>query len=874
MKSMCLLPLEACFDPQVAGGKAAGLAKLLRAGFRVPPGFCLTTTAYREFIQQAGIGHQLDWQRVAKLPPQDRATAVASSQMQLLAGGWPSWLLADLQAELNRYSLPDGSCWAVRSSATHEDTAEASCAGQYRTELGVTTAGIPPAIVRCWASLWEPRALEYLDRTAGVHAVPSMGVVIQTMVDARAAGVAFSLHPLTHHPHHVVINAVPGLAEPLVAGRMRPDEYVISADERGKPATVLRRHVVTKRSALRVGRDGLVIESLSASEAEQPALTDAEVFALAQIVKNVERVFQQPVDVEWAFSRNGLWLLLQARPISVSGRTDVLTDDMCDWSRANLKETLPELPSPLGMSFLKKFMEDFIVRHYRELGCTIPAGLSSVRVIQGRPYINVTLTQWCLKQLGGRPELVIEQMGGSGSVPPWLPAPLPPYRLARAALAMHRAIQRAAKRAPTWFVALKRTAQAEQEQVTADLPTHELLARLERWGRDLHEGECTFAIVSGVGQALHAFDRLLPRWLGPEWRSLLNAALQGQTTIISAKQIRWLLEIAEHACREDQARNVFLSPLWDPTSYRTQLSGSACLQELDRFLAEYGHRAIGESDLMSPRFGEDPSYVLEVIRAHVQLPPKETAEQLAARQEQNRITALAHIRRRFGRKYHRWVIFCWWYRRLCRAMALREGNRHALMHYAAATRHLALTLGRRMATEGRLSSPGDIFFLTLEEYKGLGKEPAADWQAVVAERRAARAAHQGSSVPDFVSSLSGLVPDGDEPSEGASVLRGISISTGTVEGIVRPLRMAADIKKVRRGDIVVTPVIDPGMAIVFGLAGGLIAEMGGTLSHGSIIAREYGIPAVVNVPHVMRLLTDGDRVILNATQGTVRKVRT
>src|SRR5687767_1149980 len=116
MKSMCLLPLEACLDPQVAGGKAAGLAKLLRAGFRVPSGFCLTTTAYHEFIQQVGIVHQLEWQRVGKLPPQDRATAVASSQMQLLAGGWPPWLLADLQTELNRYSLPDGSCWAVRSS--------------------------------------------------------------------------------------------------------------------------------------------------------------------------------------------------------------------------------------------------------------------------------------------------------------------------------------------------------------------------------------------------------------------------------------------------------------------------------------------------------------------------------------------------------------------------------------------------------------------------------------------------------------------------------------------------------------------------------------------------------------------------------------
>ena len=178
-----------------------------------------------------------------------------------------------------------------------------------------------------------------------------------------------------------------------------------------------------------------------------------------------------------------------------------------------------------------------------------------------------------------------------------------------------------------------------------------------------------------------------------DWRSLLNAALQGQTTIISAGQIRGLAEIGDRACQEAKATRFFSGDIMEPQLYREQLSGTVCLEAFDTFLGEYGHRAIGESDMMAPRFSEDPSYLLEVIRAHVQQPPSETAQCMALKQEDNRVAALAEIRQRCGWKYYRWVIFRWWHRRLCRALALRESNRHALMYYAAVTRRLALALG-------------------------------------------------------------------------------------------------------------------------------------------------------------------------------------
>ncbi|MGH7258354.1 MAG: PEP/pyruvate-binding domain-containing protein [Nitrospiraceae bacterium] len=868
MRPPRILPLEACLDPSVVGGKAAGLARLLRTEFLVPPGFCLTTAAYHEFLHHTGIESE-HWRRVSALLTNERLMALVSVKTRVLATSWPSELLTDLQSELRRAPIAPGLRWAVRSSETHEDMKQASFAGLCRTELGVAREEVPQAILRCWASLWEPRVVNYLREKAHGPEFPAMAIVVQAMVKARAAGVAFSRHPVTGHPNHVVINAVPGLAEPLVAGRVWPDEYVVALQETPE---VTRRHIAYKREALHVADQGLVTEILDDATADKPSITDEEARNLTTVVKRVELEYRQPIDVEWAIDERGLWLL-QARPMTASDRHEVLTNDRCDWSRANFKETLPEVPSPLGLSFLQQFMEDFIIRHYRELGCVIPAGVSSVRIMDGRPYINVTLLQACLSQLGGQPELVTEQMGGDGHVPPWLPSPLPIWKRLKAALAMHRTIQRAAKRAPSWFAELRQNAHIELGEITSDLTAQELFDRIDRLSRYLRAGESTFAIVAGVGQALQVFGALLPPWLGKDWRSLLNAALQGQTTIISAGQIRGLSEIADRARQEAKATQFFLATSWNPSSYREQLSGTVCLEAFDAFLGEYGHRAIGESDMMTPRFSEDPTYLLQIIRAHVQQPPSQTAQHMAQKQEDNRMSAVAEIKQRCGWKYHRWVIFRWWYGRLCRALALRESNRHALMYYAAVTRCLALALGRRLRSAGRLSSADDVFFLTTDEFRLLSEESARNWKALVGERRSEHTAFAAVTVPDFIPSR-GRVPRCDAAGvDEDGLFRGISISAGFAEGTVRLIQGPEDIGKVQRGDIVVTSILDPGMVTFLGLAGGVITEMGGTLSHGAIIAREYGIPAVVNVSQATRLLKDGDRVSINCIEGTVRKAR-
>jgi pyruvate,water dikinase len=216
-------------------------------------------------------------------------------------------------------------------------------------------------------------------------------------------------------------------------------------------------------------------------------------------------------------------------------------------------------------------------------------------------------------------------------------------------------------------------------------------------------------------------------------------------------------------------------------------------------------------------------------------------------------------------------MFSWWHRRLCRYLELRETNRHALMHFIACARHVATSVGSTLAASGVLQSRDDIFFLTLDEIKAVASGTAGDWQGIVAARREEWESHATQSVPDTViGSAEGTVDEGGR-SDGS--LRGLPISAGYAEGPVCLLLSPNDMKKVKRGDILVAPVIDPGMAPLMGLAAGLVVEMGGTLSHGAIIAREYGLPALANVQEVTHLLKDGERVAVDATAGEIKRLK-
>lgn len=870
MTAPFILPLTGCTDPSLAGRKAVGLSRLHAAGFPVPPGICITTAAYRQCLNRQNFSASERWGLVNRRDGHERRAALAECHA-VIAGLDLSPLAAQCRELLSALDPASTGPWAVRSSATNEDTVRASFAGLYRTKLGVPSAELEVAIKELWASIWDERVVAYHEKSETSAEPPAMAVVIQPMVDAEAAGVAYSIHPVTGRSTNVVIDAVFGLGAPLVDGRATPDHFVVEMTGEGEPVGLSKRVVADKTERLSIDGRRLRIDLLPTSRRKEAALSTEQVLTLARVVKRVERLFEYPVDLEWAFDARQLWLL-QARPITAVRSAPELTNDDCEWSRANFKETMPEVPSPMGLSFLKHFMDAYIIAHYRRLGCRIPQGLSSVRTLYGRPYLNVTLFHSLVAQLGGDPSLNPEQMGGEPLRTKPAVKRIGLLAFVRAGWLMLREMRRVVKNGPGYFAEMKALASTYHRERIGHLSLEELGKSLDELGRWLDRREVTFGIAAGVGQCLQTFSLLLPRWLGADWRSLLNAALQGQGTVISAQQIMRLAELVTCARAEETVTRLLLRESSNGRSYREFLQGTKFLTSFERYLEDFGHRGLGESDVMSPRFADRPEALLGVITIQLR-GPDTTSVDIAARQRQARDNALTAIKARCGWRIDRWLMFGWWYRRLCRFFALREANRHHLMYYSTAARNLLLRLGACLVERGIFTAPDDVFFLTMQERADLSSGSTRDWAGIVKSRRAEWDRWSRLEVPDTIRDWESAVRGNQHQTEKASdgMLRGIPISPGFVTGPTRLIRTASDWSKVRAGDILVASVIDPGMAPLFGIAAGIVVEMGGTLSHGAIIAREYGLPAVANVSRVTELVVDGERITLDAATGEVRR---
>lgn len=863
-----ILPLSQCCDTDLTGGKAVGLAQLIAAGFPVPQGFCITAEAYTQCLHESGFRVEEEWQKACALSGNERASALADCRDRIRQAE-TSHLAVQWRTALHTLGQPPSERWAVRSSATNEDTAHTSFAGLCRTHLGVVLSGIEVAIKELWTSLWEERVVSYTAHWSD-KAAPKMAVIIQPMVDARSAGVAYSIHPVTGRSNQVTINAVPGLAAPLVDGTVKPDQYVVEVTEKGTPTRIRKRNLARKSEHLTISKEGLRTDPLDDASQDRSSLTNDQVFSLARTTKEVEEAFGYPMDLEWAFDTEQLWLV-QARPITAVRPSTDLTNDDCEWSRTNFKETLPELPSLLSLSFLERFMDRHILSHYRRLGCHIPDGLTSVRVLRGRPYLNVTLFHILIAQLRGDPSLNAEQMGGEPLQTFPTVEPLHGVAFFRALWMMWAEMRRVERSGPRVFQDMKNLATTYRRERILHLSVEELVPELDKLGPWLEGREVTFGIAGGVGQCLQLFSRFLPRWLGSDWRSLLNAALQGQGTVISAQQIFRLAELTDIA-RDETAAGAFLrSEPWEPLRFRKALDGTKFLRAFDSYLEDYGHRAVGESDVMSPRLADNPASILTILRTQL-LSGCLSQKSILLRQDHARTAALTEMKQRIGWRYHRWIVFMWCYRRLCRFFALREANRHHLMYYSTAIRTLLIRLGELLVEQGLLHKADDIFFLTINDRTDLLAGSTRNWKAVIKARRAEREHNAAVEVPDTIHDWETASEQtlASERSDLNGILSGTPISVGTVTGSVRMIRSVADWHKLMPGEILVVSVIDPGLAPLFGLAGGLIAELGGTLSHGAIIAREYGLPTIANVEGAMARLVDGQRITVDAGSGTIR----
>jgi rifampicin phosphotransferase len=803
-------------DADAVGGKGLSLGRLAGAGLPVPPGFCVTTAAYRRLRGQ---------------PPE--------------LG--PDFLRQFHEA----YERLGGGPVAVRSSATAEDGAVTSFAGQQETFLGVCGEdAVCDAVARCWASLDTERAVAYRRRQGVSEAGLAMAVVVQRMVHAEVAGVLFTRDPLDAEGRRMLVEAAWGLGEGVVSGRVAPDRYHLDR----ATGQVLERHVGMK--AVEVTAEGE--REVPAERQHLPCLDDARLAELAELGRRVEALYGEARDVEWASAEGRFWLL-QARPITTADaaeRERVRREEVAAlavraepggtvWSRFNVPEGMPE-PTPMTWELVSRLLSGGggCGLMYRDLGYGRQASAAEESVydlVAGRVYCNLSREArrhpgWLpveypfaalkadpLQALAPRP---VRDPSRAGPLF-WLLLPLRlPFLTAAAVRRMVRLGALSGSFADHFRQEVLPAFSAEVARAAAEDWSHldapALLERFDYW----------------VRRTLDEFarDGLKPTALA----TVARAGLEGWLR-------RKLGPERARAALGELSMGVKPDPEADLTGALRDLAAGRLSRE--EFLKRFGHRGSQDMELAQSRWAEDPSAL-----DHLPAPAEALAGEGPA-QRWEKVAAEAGLSALERAALDPQV------KALHTYLGLRETAKHYFMRGYALVRRALVELDRRH----RLN--GGVFFLTPDELPRLVR--GEDFGALIAARRRRRAAALSLELPPVLFSDDLEAVGRPVPAEGAESLHGLPLSAGTAEGPALVLHEPRAAGLPAEPYVLVCPSTDPAWVPLFARACGLVMEVGGVLSHGAIVAREYGLPAVAGLPGVQRRLRTGQRLRVDGARGTV-----
>ena len=757
--------------PAVCGGKGYNLARLARYGFRVPRGGVLPVgaplSAIRAGIERLGLIH-------AKV--------------------------------------------AVRSSATAEDSARASFAGIHRSFLNVSGIdAIEQAAQGCIDSLQTPEAIAYRRRMGFRDEEVRCAVVICEMVEARAAGVAFSCDPAGGRRDLIVIDAAEGLGDAVVSGRVNPQR----GGWRSQSGVLRREQAPTPGTLL-------------------PPAIEEELAYQAKRVQWALGEGQDPQDIEWAYDGDRLWLV-QARPVTVVPRAGWPETARMPryWSTANLKDNQPDGWCELSWSMLDEIVGDALFSTLKWVRYPLPPGIEVVRRFHGRGFFDITAMQYGFYDAFGiPPDQVMKTIGGHQ---PEIDVPADPFT---GAAGRRRRLASMRLAALLWNIAHKakpavRKQLEEQRRLTATDFTRCSLAEIEAVLREIGRIQEAFIPIVGLANASS----------GP-WQMALEAAIKDSGLINRLQAGAGTVASAEHGYR-----------LYEIAQGKSTL---------DSFLRDFGHRAVYETDIRNPRWVEDPSWLIAQVEAIRANPPARDPRESAA---QVRREAEREVRRRFP---WRAPMLLWFARKLRESMAVREACKSAMVSMLLPVRRAVLEVGRRLVAADQLDSPEQMFELAHVDLFCLlrGYWDASGARELTRDRTRRQETWLAEDCPDVITETPEGVTTGSAPPEAApadGVWNGIAVSPGTATGVVRLVRHPEDAAHLRQGDILCAPSTDPGWTPLFLRAAAIVMETGGYLSHGSIVAREFGIPAVANVPGILAALHDGDRIIVNGSHGKITR---
>ncbi|WP_406633659.1 PEP/pyruvate-binding domain-containing protein [Pseudarthrobacter quantipunctorum] len=861
-------------DIAAAGGKAVGLGGLILAGLPVPPGFVLTTAAYSHFVEENNLAAGI--QDLAALPPQAEPQAYADASRRISdlfkTGTMPAGIAAELGAAYGR--LGSGTPVAVRSSATAEDLATASFAGQQETFLNVRgMVELSTAVIDSWASLWTARAMSYRAREGVDPGQVRLAVVIQQMVEAEAAGVMFTANPANGRRDQTVVSAAWGLGEAVVSGAVTTDDVVVDA---GTGAVVSRR-TASKDVMTVYAENGTREQPVAAARRREPVLDDREAAELAGHGQRAAAHFGAPQDIEWARA-GGRFFILQSRPITALPEPTADTPESWPvpypnglYFRASIVEQLPDPLTPLFADLvdgsvaksLQALMAEALGRN------VIRDGDVGLPTVNGYAYYYYRSSgMWRMM----------------GKLPTALGA------LARGKAHMGIAGWREFSH-PRYEQAIK----DRQAKPLAELTGEELLAGAQAL---LDAGTVYYTAVQSIiplatssELAFRTFyDKLVRRAGDPPAQTFL---LGYDSQPIQAEKSLW--DLAAWALSDPGLTEVLLER---PTAElaECQRTGSppagvddALWQEwrftFREHLDRYGH-AVYNLDFATPVAADDPSTLLATVKFYLRgqgTDPHERQRLLTERREEltEQVAARLGPRRRAA------------FLRLLRwAQDTAPVREDALADVGLAwplLRRMLLELGRRLVASGVIAEPADVFWLRFQELRtavefGLAApgaraaitgadRPVRD--AAVEERRMLWRGQARAAAPQMLperrwmeKALGSMMPAASQRQRG-DVIKGVGASSGRVTAPARVLSGPRDFGRMEPGDVLVARITTPAWTPLFAMASAIVTDVGGPLSHSSIVAREYGIPAVLGTGVATQRLATGQQVTVDGDAGTV-----
>ncbi len=856
----CVLDFKEIDQTQVAvvGGKGALLGELSRIeGIRVPAGFCVTTHAFRRILAEApSIDDRLD--RLSRLKPDDREAIRALSaeiRRALERIAIPEDLASAITRPLAR--LGERAAYAVRSSATSEDLPTASFAGQHDTYLNVVgPAAILQHTRRCWASLFTERAVTYRLRNAFDHRKVHMAVVVQQMVFPQAAGVLFTADPVTSNRKVASVEASFGLGEALVSGLVNPDVYKVQGGE------VVARAVATKQLAIHASPAGGTQEqAIEPERQQQPALMDAQVVRLAQLGRRIEAHFGRPQDIEWCLV-DEYFQIVQSRPITTLFPIPAAGDrESHVYVSVGHQQMMTDPMKPLGLSLwqltaLPRMYEAggrlFVDVTRRLASPASRAGLLEA-LARSDPLIGDALQT--ILERDFIPILPDEDRGGAPAGAPQAPIETDPAIVAE--LIEHSEAS---------IAAVKRDIREKSGSALLDF----ILADIQELKRILFDPRSHQVFMSAM-EATWWLNEQLEAWLGE--KNAADTLTQSVPHNVTSEMGLALLDVADVIRRHP---NVVASlQHLEDEGFLDELAklagGREARDAIRAYLDKYGMRCVGEIDITRPRWSERPTTLVPIILGNVKNFEQgagkrrfEQGRQEGWKKEQEllkRLRALPHGEPK-AEAAKRMID------RVRTFIGYREYPKYGMVSRYFVYKRALLEEAERLVQARVLRQKQDIFYLTFQELHDVVRTNQVDDQ-LIRQREDAFRSYQALTPPRVLTSdgevIAGVYRRDDLP---AGVLVGLPVSAGTIEGRARVILDMAE-ADLEAGDILVTAYTDPSWTPLFVAIKGLVTEVGGLMTHGAVIAREYGLPAVVGVEHATQLIRDGQRIRVHGTDGYV-----